>query len=689
MDTHELLQDSDSSASGEPEEQHPIRDHPLLRWKPNTLLHTKKLKSAHPSSLFPNLNEALNAADRRGKNNVVLVTRMHVGWGWAFFEYIGSSVCKIAYNELNIGNLPLGGDPFIPQTYLIDGKGQFTHIVREELSYRLAKTDRPVAESMVSSWVNAIVPVEEANDGKNLTWNPQITLLPTLEELPATLAWVNEHMLSETKVKAGGALHAWSKIATTNDVFIAPGRMKLMRTIDKEPNIYHGNLGERRRDLVRAGSGTNIREMNHFLWEHGKSFPALGGFDGQTMGGVFNTGTHGSVLTRGPLLDMVVSIDLVLADGRSVRIEPSDGITSPAALATKRPDLQLIQEDDYFHAALINMGTMGVVHSLMLEVTDAFHLNEIRTEIDINMSRDTLRGEKINTLCGVQGRPADLENEPPRISNGNDGGFKDHPFPAYHLETLINPHSDKVIITSRHPISVADDASFGFSPPGRDLLWTIERGAQFSRPAFPTWIQERFRPLLVWGINTLIKLIPQGTPGLIDNAMDTLVDQAYTDRSFNVFNTGNGVNRIPALAGSIYVPLENDIYVEAIEVIQNVAKQFAARGRYATGPASMRFIKSTRALLGCPKDYCSFEFIFTSRTTWALEMVEAYDHALRERFGNDVRGHWGQLLHDPTPEELRAMYPHYDRWRAIRDEFDPQCRFLNEWQTSVLPVVNP
>lgn len=681
MDAYEQVQDSDSSASVEPE------DHPLLRWKPSTLLHTKNLKSARPSSLFPNLNEALDAADRRGKNNVVLVTRMQVGRGWAFFEYIGSSGCKIAFSELHIGYLPLGGNPFIPQTYLIDGKGQFTHIMHEELSYRLAKTDRPVTEPTVSSsWVNAIVPVEEVNDGKNLTWNPQITLLPTLEELPTTLAWVNERMSHETKVKAGGALHAWSKIATTNNVFIAPGRMKMTRTIDKEPNIYHDNLGERRRDLVRAGSGTNIREMNRFLWEHGKSFPALGGFDGQTMGGVFNTGTHGSVFTRGPLLDMVVSIDLVLADGRSIRIEPSDGITSPAALATKRPDLQLIQKDDYFHAALINMGTMGVVHSLMLEVTDAFHLNEIRTKIDINILRDTLRGEKMSTLCGVQGRPADLENAPPRISNGNDGGFKGHPFPAYHLETLISPYSDKVIITSRHPISVTadDDASFGFSPPGRDLLWTIERGAKFSRPAFPTWIEERFRPLLVWGYDTLIKLFPRVTPGLIDRAMDSLIDEAYIDRSFNVFNTGDGVNRIPALAGSIYVPLESDIYVEAIEVVQNVAKQFAASGRYATGPVSMRFVKSTRALLGCRKDYCSFEFIFTSSTTWALEMVEAYDLALRKRFGNEVRGHWGQLLRDPTPEELRAMYPHYDHWRAIRDEFDPHYRFLNEWQTKVL-----
>jgi hypothetical protein len=382
---------------------------------------------------------------------------------------------------------------------------------------------------------------------------------------------------------------------------------------------------------------------------------------------------------------MIVSIDLVRADGHTIRIEPNDGITDPAAVSRERPDLELTQNDDYFHSALINMGTMGVVHSYMLEVTDAFHLKEVRTEMKMNDFTQRLRGGKIYSLCGINGRPVDMEHAQSRISNGKDGGFKDHPFPAYHLEFLFNPHSDKIIITSRQPVAVDDDSEFGFHPPGRDLIWTIYRGAQFSRPAFPTWIQERYRRALVWGFDTLIKLFPGMTPSVINNAMDSLVDEAYIDRSFNVFNVGDGQNRIPALAGSISIPLENDNYVDALEVIQAVAKQFAARRRPATGPASMRFVRATPALLGCAKDYCSFEFIFTSSTSWALEMIEAYDRALRDRFGNSVRGHWGQLIRDPSAEEIRGMYPRYDRWRAIRDELDPHSRFLNEWQTRILP----
>jgi len=673
---------SGSSESGEEQ----LGDHPKLMWKPHLFSHLRKLKTANPSVSFTTLKDAFNSAYRRGRGNVVLVTRMEVSW--TTYEYIGSSPFGVGFKDLAIGGLPLGGMPFAPQTYVIDGRGHIAQIVFGK-TYKLLQINRPTGEPAVLSWVYAVVPVEEANDGGNLTWKPQVTLAPTLGEVPGMLAWVNQHMSKEAKIKSGGARHAWSKIALTDDVFVLPDRLKLAHTIDQEPDIYRADLGERRGNLVRVGSGHTISETNRFLWEHGKAFPALGGFDGQTMGGVFNTGTHGSVFTRGPLADMILSIDLVTADCRVLRIERQNGVTDPAKLALDRPDLELIQENECFYSALINMGTMGVVLSYMLEVTNAFHLKEVRTPMNLEGMKMTLRGGKIYSLCGVEGKPSELEKTPPKVSNGKDGGFKDQPFPAYHLEFLFNPHSDEAVVTSRHPIAVdkVDAAEFGFHPPGRDLLWTIERGAQFSRPAFATWIQERFTKLLSWSVSTLMKLFPNLTPRLIDSAMDTLIDDAYIDRSFNVFNAGDGENRIPALAGSIFVPIEKDKYIDAIQIIQDVAKEFAGRKKHATGPASMRFIRSTPALLGCPKDYCSFEFIFTANTAWALEMVEAYDIALRKKFGNEIRAHWGQLMRDPTPEEIRGMYPRYDRWRAIRNEFDPQGRFLSEWQSRTLPPI--
>ncbi|KAI9763832.1 MAG: hypothetical protein M1840_009086 [Geoglossum simile] len=191
------------------------------------------------------------------------------------------------------------------------------------------------------------------------------------------------------------------------------------------------------------------------IWK--KALPLFGSYDGQTVGGVFNTGTHGPVIIRGPMVEIIVSIGLVRAGGRLIRLEPAGGIVDPAAFTKEHPGLELVQDDDYYHAALINMGAMGAVHSYMLEITDAFHLKEETQKIWKPFHPESPMGK-------------------------TDGGFKDHPFSAYHFEFLINPDSDSVIITSRHPIAVDNDSAFSFDPPGRDLIYTIHLGARFSRP---------------------------------------------------------------------------------------------------------------------------------------------------------------------------------------------------------------
>lgn len=666
------------------EHLHPTVDPPVLHWKPKALAE-RTLRATTTNLRFDTLTHALDGVDRRRGKNVFLVSRAPSEW--VAFEYVVKTICSVHYRELRIGGLPLGGNPLAPQTYIVDSRKRIGHIVHEEHGYQLRETARPAEEPTASvPWVNALVPVDEVNHGKNLTWLPRVTLSPTLDELPTALAWVDQN-IPGAKVKAGGARHSWSRAAVSTDVYVAPECLKRFAFIAEEPNIYRHDLGDRRGNLVRCGSGHHLREANHFLWMHKKSLPALGGWDGQTIGGVFPTGTHSSVFTRGPMADMIVSIDLVCANGSLVRIEPGSGITDPARLAAERPEIRLIQEDDYYYAALINIGTMGVVQSYVLEVTDAFHLKEIRTAIKIPELKEKVRDGKIYELSGARGKPADLAREQPRISNGKDGGFVTHPFSAYYLEFVLNPYSDLVVITSRHPTVVDNDDRFTFEPPGRDLVRTVELGARFTRPAIPVWIQENFRDLLVWTVNTIIKIAPQATPSLLDSALNTLVDDAYIDRSFNVFNLGHGTSEIPAFAGSIYVPLENDDYLQALDIIRDVAARFARRKIYETAPFSMRFMRGIRAMLGCPKDYCSFEFIFTGANTHAQEMIDAYEEALRQKFGNEVRTHWGQLMRDPSADQMRGMYAQYERWRTIHDELDPNGRFLNEWQTQILPPV--
>jgi hypothetical protein len=397
-------------------------------------------------------------------------------------------------------------------------------------------------------------------------------------------------------------------------------------------------------------------------------------------------GTHGSVFTHGPLAEMVVSTDLVLHTGECLRIEPTNGITDRAALAVERSDLRLIQDDDYYYAALISMGTMGVVHSFVLRVTSAFYINEVRTIINISEFKEKVSNGKLHNLAGALGKPVDMKKTPPKISDGKDGGFKDQPLGAYHLEFLTNPYSDKVVVTSRHPIDAtpAEESQFQFSPPGRDSFRAIHLGPRLGRQLLPTWFQENFNAVLSWGLDMIIKIAPTVTPKLIDSTMDTLVDDAYVDRSFNVFNVGDGKNQIPAIAASIYIPTASDVYLQALNIIRDAAAKFSKKqSRFQTGPTSLRFLKGTRAMLGCDVDVCSFEFIFTASTKFATALVEAYEAALIEGLGVDnVKVHWGQLIGERVDRGKR--HQQYTRWREIREEMDPKSAFLSLWQEKSL-----
>jgi len=180
--------------------------------------------------------------------------------------------------------------------------------------------------------------------------------------------------------------------------------------------------------------------------------------------------------------------------------------------------------------------------------------------------------------------------------------------------------------------------------------------------------------------------IPPLTPILVDGAMNGLKNPGYLQRSYRVFNIGDGQNAIPNLTGSIEVPLRDDLYLKALDVIRRVAWEEARNGIYQTGPISLRFVRASRAMLGNPEDVCSFELIFVRQTSWARELIKAYDAALRDELGTkNVRFHWGQLM--PGAEKARILhnFPRYEEWRRIRDGFDPAGRFVNTYQESILP----
>ncbi|HEV2424195.1 MAG TPA: DUF5050 domain-containing protein [Terriglobia bacterium] len=158
-----------------------------------------------------------------------------------------------------------------------------------------------------------------------------------------------------------------------------------------ERNLVHVEAGIKIADLyiVLEGipSGVTTPDGN---W-HGYGVKTLGGSGGQAIAGVVTTSTHGGDDhdARGPIRpipDMVQGIRLAGAGGVEYFIQRGGNraIVDPAVLAQLDPCLagpgRIITRDDVFNAAVVSMGRMGLIYSLVLEVEPQYFLKEVVTK---------------------------------------------------------------------------------------------------------------------------------------------------------------------------------------------------------------------------------------------------------------------------------------------------------------------
>jgi len=405
----------------------------------------------------------------------------------------------------------------------------------------------------------------------------------------------------------------------------------------------------------------------------------LGGYDGQTIGGVMPTGTHGSVLSRGPLAEMLEGLDLIDGAGRPRRIERRKGPTDAAKFAALRPDWILSQNDDVFDAALVHVGAVGVVHSVVVRVRDRFYLKEVRTTLPFDKAREIL--DHGNIYCLFRGVfPCDPVT--PRAT------FPDQPTDSFHLELLFNPLGSDMVVTTRNEATGPDpEPTYFEGRPERNLFKFARIPSEHRRQLLATWFQEAVGIAFARVAHFVVEIIPASSQFFVNLAVGSLEDrEGYVHRSYRVFNVGDGSNALPALTGTIFIPLRDDLYLQAIDVLREEAGELRRKGMYQTAPVAIRFIKGSRAMLAASEDVASFELIFIGGTSWAMKMIEAYDAALCRKLGEEnVRFHWGQAMPPLAKPRILKNFPRYQEWRRIRDELDPKGRFLNKFQESLLP----
>ncbi|KAM0550755.1 hypothetical protein ACHAPJ_008820 [Fusarium lateritium] len=430
---------------------------------------------------------------------------------------------------------------------------------------------------------------------------------------------VHDGSSQKLNVRAVGSGHSFSNVCPTDGILLDPHGMNKFLDLNPSSLKKPAEAG----NYAFVESGITIKDLNTKLDKKGKALATMGAYDGQTLVGAISTGTHGSGKDSGNLASFVRAVILVSESGLVYQIEPKDGITDPAKFVPGYAQT-LKQDDDWFRAALVAMGCLGLIHSYIIEVVDTFYLSEVRALTTWQQFKSELAG-----------------------------GLNSKPLQNHYFELDLNPYpiaglNFAVTITRNISDVKKRSGSRGFDN------WLAGLLAQHH------WVED----VLVWTLNRW----PTWSPGIITKAMKTLRVDHYVDKSFKVLDIG-AVDDVKAYAMELSFDANQDIVTIVDRILALFQKAAHDKLWYIAGPFALRFVKDSDAFLA-PQQ---------GRTTMMVEM----DMLFGIKTGNDllkymrqelcsgedgrgVRVHWGLDLDTIQKGDTADMYPEtYEKWLAV------------------------
>lgn len=179
-------------------------------------------------------------------------------------------------------------------------------------------------------------------------WAGNESCRPQEIAFPRTEDEVSEIIASATHrglpIRVVGAGHSFSTICLTDGVLIS---------LDRMSGIVHADPGSQ---LVRARSGTRIRDFGDPLWGMGLCLKNQGDIDSQHIAGAMSTATHGSGIRQQCFSATARRFRVVLPSAEAIDVTEDD----PELLA----------------AMQVSLGLLGVITEVELKAREAFAIAE-------------------------------------------------------------------------------------------------------------------------------------------------------------------------------------------------------------------------------------------------------------------------------------------------------------------------
>lgn len=445
---------------------------------------------------------------------------------------------------------------------------------------------------------------------------------------------IQEAADTNQRFRAIGSKWSMSSIAHCGDKMHYNSYMNLKFPIfegevHKDSSYEHSNL-------FWVQCGNQIKEISKFLEQRGKSLKTTGASNGQTIAGCISTGVHGSTMDVGSVQDYVVGIHLITGPRPEDNLYIERG-SKPALRDTYAQNFNatVVRDDATFNAVLVGLGSMGMIHGVVIEAEDLFLLHRYVRKIDKNKAL-----ELADTL--------DFNEYDPKIPNADFKGVR-----PFHFKVFMNPYNTS---ETEYPV---------------EFIYKIKYYDSYKSDfGNPIPFQKEFVYLdLIYLFIKVAEKLPRSIPKLINVLKNSILpkeEKTTVGKLSEIFWDAGYQGKAFAISFGIHHKHTS----KALELLASLTRKHPVPGIFA-----MRFIKQSQATMAFSKfpTTCMIEI---DGIQWddhkKIITLKEYSKKMIETLrNNDIPFtlHWGKNADWAYPNLARHMYEdNVTLWKKVREE---------------------
>jgi len=447
--------------------------------------------------------------------------------------------------------------------------------------------------------------------------NPSRPAMSRMRETSERVQRLIKHAVeTKTRLRAIGSVWSFSDVfAAEGGWMLATDRLNYIFKVT--PSSLASNFFGSSRELIFAQAGAFISEINRKIEtpSHDQALRTSGASNGQTIAGALATGTHGSATGVGALQSQVAGLQIITAES-NLWLEHPARPTMNVDFARKL-GAKLVRDELLFEAALVNLGALGFVHSVVLRTTGRYLLKSYRQNMLLSQVR-----RAINTLDFSNLNLPEADTDP------------------YFFQVVIDPGGadSDVYVTTRYKIC---------SPPSYKPDYKLESGHQLNND-------------LPGIVGELIENLPSVGPPVVSALLKTRQKPIDSEPKTPGETYDRTSGRKGVLGAALGVPIRYS--GRAVDIARKaIADEF--------GPIilALRFVQKTPGLLSFTRFDPTCVLDLDGLNTSSARSVIERTMSLLDEAGIPYTQHWGKI-HDLTPIRLERAYgSRIGLWKSARE----------------------